>query len=305
MSRILYREVKNDCEDFSKLSQDMDMYLDMAIGGKEKRVKYKEFNKLETMNYIVVAYHEDSEDTSVESSIPIGCGALREYSGTQIEVKRVFVKEGYRNQGVATEIMRMLQDYSIVNGYREIILETGEFLKESVRLYTNYGFVRIENYGVYINFAESLCMSKKLTLPDQREHYNYGLRYSLNRDFSAEILKDLYKSVGWLSANYADRLVNALRNAGTVISVWDRSTLVGLIEVIDDGELTGYIHYLIIREEYQRRGIGKKLLKLVKERYKNYLYLVVISGEERNVGFYEKCGFLKPAGAVPMQILTL
>lgn len=50
---------------------------------------------------------------------------------------------------------------------------------------------------------------------------------------------------------------------------------------MDDGELTAYIHYLLIRPEYQRRGIGRKLLELVKEKYKDYLYLLVISEEKK------------------------
>ena len=63
-----------------------------------------------------------------------------------------------------------------------------------------------------------------------------------------------------------------------------------------------YIHYLLVRPEYQIQGIGKRLLNMVKERYEKFLYLVVIS-EEKNAGFYEKSGFDVKGVAVPLVIL--
>lgn len=53
-------------------------------------------------------------------------------------------------------------------------------------------------------------------------------------------------------------MTKAFQNAGAVISAWDGRKLIGLAGVLDDGELTAYIHYLLIRPEYQRRGIGRR-----------------------------------------------
>lgn len=282
-----YEAVSCDSEDFLILSRELDLYLDQAIGGAEKRKKYQSFNHLDTMDYVLIAYAE---------GVPVGCGALREYSRepeSSIEVKRVFVQEGYRRQGVATGIMQRLLGYARKKGYRTVILETGEFLAESCKLYTRFGFERIPNYGAYVNMEESLCMGRKLM----------EIRYSMERSFSVEDIEELYESVGWLSARYGKRLVQAFQNAGTVISVWEGNQLVGLLEALDDGELIAYIHYLLVRPEYQKQGIGNQLLELAKERYQNYLYLIVISAEKKNVSFYEQGGFTNMEAATPLQIL--
>ncbi len=284
MENIRYKVVNYDCQDFILLSNELDEYLNKAIGGEEKREKYKGFNQLDTMDYVIIAYADE---------IPAGCAALREYSKSAIEVKRVFVQEAYRKNGVATGMMRRLIDYAGERGYDKLILETGEFLKDSVRLYTAFGFHRIHNYGVYVDMVESLCM--ELTLAE--------IRYSFQREFQPEELRELFQSVGWLSAGYADRMIKAFQNAGTIVSAWNNKQLVGLIEVLDDGELTAYIHYLLVRPEYQKRGIGKKLLEMVKEQYRNYLYLIVICEKKKNVGFYENSDFEKMETAIPLQIL--
>ena len=131
------------------------------------------------------------------------------------------------------------------------------------------------------------------------------ITYKDIKTFQEKDLKDLFTSVGWVSANYSDRLVKALANSGTVISAWDGDLLVGLINLLDDGELTAYAHYLLIRPEYQHKGLGRELLSRVKEKYKNYLYLVLIAENKELVSFYEKQGFRATEGSSPMMILNL
>ena len=66
--------------------------------------------------------------------------------------------------------------------------------------------------------------------------------YKTSKDFEETQLKELFASVGWMSAAYPKRLVKALASSDTVISAWDGSRLVGLVNAIDDGELTAYAH---------------------------------------------------------------
>ncbi|MBO4321131.1 MAG: GNAT family N-acetyltransferase [Treponema sp.] len=130
------------------------------------------------------------------------------------------------------------------------------------------------------------------------------ITYKDTKIFEEKDLKELFTSVGWVSANYSDRLVKELANSDTVISVWDDEKLVGLINAIDDSELTAYAHYLLIRPEYQHRGIGKELISRLKEKYKNYLYLVLTAENKEVVSFYEKQGFRVTEGASPMAIFN-
>ena len=119
------------------------------------------------------------------------------------------------------------------------------------------------------------------------------IQYRTDKNFEAEQLKELFSSVNWLSANYSERLVKALYNSSTVISAWDGEKLIGLINALDDGELTAYVHYLLVNPEYQKDGIGTRLVEMIKQKYKDYLCIVLTAENPGLVGYYEKLGFIK------------
>ena len=74
-------------------------------------------------------------------------------------------------------------------------------------------------------------------------------------------LEELFLSVEWSSGHYPDKLEIAMRNYATVYTAWDGDRLIGLLSAMDDGVMTAYIHYLLVRPEYQGRGVGKQLLE--------------------------------------------
>ena len=117
-------------------------------------------------------------------------------------------------------------------------------------------------------------------------------------------LEDLFLSVEWSSGHYPDKLEVAMRNYATVYTAWDDDRLVGLVSAMDDGIMTAYIHYLLVRPEYQGRGIGAQLLERVKEKYRDYLRIALMA-YDRECGFYERCGFKKGEGETPMFITSL
>ncbi|MCM1334398.1 MAG: GNAT family N-acetyltransferase [Bacteroides sp.] len=131
------------------------------------------------------------------------------------------------------------------------------------------------------------------------------IEYRFIKNFTEEDLERLFRSVNWVSANYAGRLVKAMKNSDTVVSAWAEGELVGLVNALDDGELTAYIHYLLVDPRYQGKGIGSAMLKLLQKKYKNYLYLILIAENKEVVRFYEKMDFQRADGAVPMEIIKL
>ncbi len=285
-----YELRKTDCEnpDFLKLCEELDLFLNSAIGGEEKREKYKKFNHADTMDYVIIAYGNKE---------PAGCGALRKYSEKEIEVKRVFVREAYRGQHIGSMILEELLLQAQKMSFQRMILETGVFLSASVHLYQQYGFEEMENYGPYQNMPESFCMGRDIG--------KEAICYCRSRQIAKEDLRELFASVGWLSAEYADRLVKVMKTAGTVISAWQDNRLVGLIEVLDDGELTAYVHYLLVHPQFQHRGIAAHMLEVVKKIYQDYLYLILLSEKKDTIPFYEKHGFTVIGDSTPMQIKCL
>lgn len=131
-----------------------------------------------------------------------------------------------------------------------------------------------------------------------------GIEYRDTHDFSKEELEELFLSVEWSSGHFPDKLVIAMKNFKTVYSAWDDHKLVGLISVMDDGIMNAYVHYLLVNPEYHGRTIGRTLVDMVKERYKDYLRIAVI-GYDNEARFYEQCGFVKSNDSSPMFITTL
>lgn len=131
-----------------------------------------------------------------------------------------------------------------------------------------------------------------------------NLTYKDTHDFTAAELEDLFLSVDWSSGHYPEKLLVAMRNFETVISAWDNDTLVGMICTMDDGIMNAYIHYLLVRPEYQGKGIGKMLVEKAKEKYKDYLRIILVA-YNKELAFYERCGFKKSEDSSPMFITDL
>lgn len=131
-----------------------------------------------------------------------------------------------------------------------------------------------------------------------------NIEYKDIHNFSKEQLEDLFLSVEWSSGHYPEKLVVAMRNFKTVYSAWDGEKLVGMICAMDDGIMTAYVHYLLVRPEYHGNKIGRTLVEMVKEKYSDYLRILLV-GYNDKLNFYENCGFKREEKSSPMCITSL
>lgn len=149
--KYIYTNAKNS--HFKQLCAELDDFLNILAGGEEKRMEYIPLNQLDDIGDVVISYDGDR---------PVGCASIKQYDDKHAEVKRVFVKDEYRGNGVARELMKMLEAKAVERGYRYLILETGRPLVAATRLYQDIGYRIIPNYGSYKDMAESICMKKEL-----------------------------------------------------------------------------------------------------------------------------------------------
>lgn len=149
--RIEYTDGCN--QDFIKLCHELDDFLNEIVGGEENRAEYVQYNKLDDIHDVVVAYDND---------IPVGSASLKKYDDECAEVKRVFVKKEYRGRGISNNLMKVLEERAREKGFKYFILESGEPLVSAMALYRKIGYKVIPNYGQYIDIEESICMKKKL-----------------------------------------------------------------------------------------------------------------------------------------------
>ncbi len=131
-----------------------------------------------------------------------------------------------------------------------------------------------------------------------------SIEYKDTHEFTRDELERLFLSVGWSSGHYPDKLVAAMRGFATVYSAWDGEKLAGMICAMDDGVMNAYVHYLLVDPAYQGKKIGRTLVGMVKEKYKDYLRIAVI-GYDEECAFYERCGFVRSTDASPMFITSL
>lgn len=128
------------------------------------------------------------------------------------------------------------------------------------------------------------------------------ITYTEAKKFDNKSVVDLFSSVGWVSAQYPTRLYKALMHSSTVITAWDGDRLVGLVRVLDDSELVAYMHYVLVHPYYNGQGIAGTMVEMVKEKYKDYLYIELMPEERKNAAFYEKHGFQIMEDGVAMQL---
>ncbi|PLS26372.1 GNAT family N-acetyltransferase [Bifidobacterium parmae] len=131
-----------------------------------------------------------------------------------------------------------------------------------------------------------------------------AITFTEERTFTQEQVRRLFRSVGWVSADYPERLHKALMGSSTVITAWDGDRLVGLVRALDDGSMLAYVHYVLVDPEYQGNGIAGHMIEMLKDKYRDYFYIEVMPEESRNASFYERHGFRIMADGVAMQIVN-
>ena len=139
-------------KDFQHLVTALDKEL--AIRDGEDHSFYAQFNKIDTLKHVVVAF---------DNNIAVGCGAFKDYTSDIAEIKRMFVPAPKRGQGIASMLLKELEDWSRELHFKKCILETGINQPEAIRLYTKNNYEIIPNYGQYENIENSICFEKNLT----------------------------------------------------------------------------------------------------------------------------------------------
>ena len=106
---------------------------------------------------------------------------------------------------------------------------------------------------------------------------------------------DLYESVGWIAyTKNPDRLWRAFANSQYMTEKNNQGEIVALIRGVTDQATVVLIQDLLVHPDYQRKGLGKKLMQRALAEIKSYGQLqieVLTDDEETTVSFYKSLGF--------------
>ncbi len=86
--------------------------------------------------------------------------------------------------------------------------------------------------------------------------------YRDTHDIGLDQLTTLFNIVGW-ERRTADRerLAQLVRGSLYVVSAWEDDQLLGFARAISDGAANAYISTVAVLPEYQKRGIGRELIR--------------------------------------------
>lgn len=89
-----------------------------------------------------------------------------------------------------------------------------------------------------------------------------------------------------------DRIQRMIDNADIIATARDNGQLVGIARAITDYSYCCYLSDLAVDAEYQRSGIGKELVRCIKEKLGEEVTLLLVSAPNA-IEYYPRIGFEK------------
>jgi GNAT superfamily N-acetyltransferase len=132
------------------------------------------------------------------------------------------------------------------------------------------------------------------------------ISYRLGNDLDLDAVIDVYRS-STLGARRPiddrDTMAKMIQAANLVVTAWDGDTLVGVSRSLSDFCFCTYLSDLAVRLEYQRRGIGKELIRRTQKAGRSAT--VFLFAAPNAAEYYEHVGFTAGSGwyLSPMQRL--
>jgi len=112
------------------------------------------------------------------------------------------------------------------------------------------------------------------------------IEYKSNNEITKKEIIKMFKNVGW-NKNPED-IIDAFHNSYYVTAYLDDALIAFARAISDDYYYTG-IFDVIVKPDYHKQGIAKKMMKMLMQKFKGtYFFLFYTPG---NKVFYEKCSF--------------
>ena len=153
MNTISYLWTDGNNKAFQLFYQETEAYYSKIVGGLENRKGFVPYNLSDKIEIVLLAYSGNKA---------VACAGLKQYSDTDVEIKRVWVEPDFRGNHIAKEMMGKIENKAREFGYKRTILQTREIMKDAVGLYEGIGYSRIENYPPYNTLPGAICMAKEL-----------------------------------------------------------------------------------------------------------------------------------------------
>ena len=147
-----FQRVSNTDSDLLALVRQLDAELKVTDG--EDHAFYNQYNGLEDIQHLLLVYTENRATA---------CGGFKALNKTTAEINRMYTAAEARGKGIAKAVLQELEIWAKLEGFQQLVLETGKRQHAAIALYESTGFKRMEeNYGPYKGLDESFCFTKAL-----------------------------------------------------------------------------------------------------------------------------------------------
>lgn len=114
---------------------------------------------------------------------------------------------------------------------------------------------------------------------------------------------ELYRLNNWSSAEKPNQLLAALRNSHTLVTARISGVLVGIANAISDGHLVVYYPHMLVHPEFQRQGIGRKMVESMSSIYGDF-HQQMLTADGEAIEFYKSVGFVRAGKTEPMWVYS-
>ena len=120
------------------------------------------------------------------------------------------------------------------------------------------------------------------------------IEYRFGNELNLDQMIDLYHASTLGERRPVDNrqiMAKMLQHANLVVTAWDGDLLVGIARTLTDFAYVGYLADLAVRLQYQRGGIGVKLIELTRSKMGPRSMLVLLAAPKA-ANYYPKIGFV-------------
>jgi GNAT superfamily N-acetyltransferase len=153
---IVYKIAKSEDEFeqgrilFKEYADELNVDLSFQDFEKELRTIHVQYNKPD--GGLLLAFFDDK---------PVACAGVRRSDEETAELKRMYVKSGYRGHRIGVALLERSLSMAKDFGYKKVRLDTLENMAKAQELYKSFGFYTIPSYR-FNPIAGTIYMEKVL-----------------------------------------------------------------------------------------------------------------------------------------------
>lgn len=120
-----------------------------------------------------------------------------------------------------------------------------------------------------------------------------AIEYKVGNDLSVEQVIELYNKSTLGERRPTESLEifkDMILNADLIVTAWDGDRLVGISRTLTDYAYVAYLADLAVHMDYQRKGIGKELVRKTREHLKESCFITLLAAPLAD-DYYGRIGF--------------